>query len=208
MGYRLLRLFLGHVRDNLGLYLFTFAFFALGVTAGALGVKSLNSNEQGELLTYLDVFLHNLSKWEINSTLVAQQAIFNNLKTIFYIWFLGLTVIGLPLILAIVFTRGFIMGFTVGFLVQEKQITGILLALFSILPQNLFNIPALIVGGVTAVSFSWWLVKGRTRGGARISQQFMAYSIVMLAMGILAVCAGLVEAYLAPWLMKLLVAYL
>ena len=68
-----------------------------------------------------------------------------HLKWIGLIWILGLSVIGLPGILILDFLKGVLIGFTVGYLVGQYSWKGLLFALVSIAPQNLFIIPVLMM---------------------------------------------------------------
>ena len=48
----------------------------------------------------------------------------------------GLTVIGAPVVLGIVFLRGFVLGFTIGFIIDELYVRGLILSLSSVLPTT------------------------------------------------------------------------
>lgn len=197
-----------YLRNNLLLYALIILFFITGIVFGALGVRTLNVKQELELVTYVDRFLFTIDPASLSSQLIAQHAITNNLKLILTIWFLGLTVIGIPIIIGLVFTRGFVLGFTVGFLVYQKMWSGVVLTLTAILPQNLLNIPTLVVAGVTAVSFSTYLVRGRFQPGAvALWGQFINYSLLMLMLCLVAGLAGIIEAYISPLAIKLVTVY-
>ena len=170
-------------------------------------VGFLGPEQKKELLKYLDIFLNGLSQWDYDPTVLVQQAIYNNLKIIFSIWFLGLTVIGVPFILLLLFFRGFAMGFTIGFLVRQKALQGLMISLLAIIPPSLINIPATILGAAAAISFSCWLVKGRDKGTSSILQQFIAYCFIMLVISLLVSVMGLVEALISPTFIKLITDY-
>lgn len=209
MGSRFKALIKNHFLENPVLYILTLLLFLLGVAAGSFGVLILSPEQQKELAAFIDQYLTGLENVDdLDPSLLAQDAVFENIKIIGLIWFLGLTVIGIPLILALVFLQGFVLGFTAGFLIAQKEALGLLLALFSILPQNILNIPALVIGSVSALSFSIWLIKGRFRGQqVSFGHKFLVYCSIMFLVA-LAVCAGgLVEAYFSPVFMKLIVTY-
>lgn len=194
---------IGHIKDHGLLYLIVVVFFFLGIFLGCYVVKHMNTSQTMELLNYLDMFLKGLSEWNVSPAAAAQHAILNNLKLVLYIWLLGLTVIGIPLVLLIVSARGFVMGFTIGFLVQQKAGQGILIAVLAILPPSLINIPALIVGAAFAVTFSGWLVRGRSKyENTSLLKYFGAYCAVMLIVALVSAAAGFVEAYISPTFLK------
>lgn len=168
-------------------------------------VRTMSEAQAVELLNYLDNFLQGISTWTVSPTAAAQHSILNNVKIVLYIWVLGLTVIGIPLVLLLVGARGFVLGFTVGFLVQQKAGQGIMIALVTIFPSNLINIPALVVGASFAMSFSGGLVRGGQRQeSSSLPRQFAAYCSIMLVVALIAALAGVVEAFVSPALLKLL----
>ncbi len=90
------------------------------------------------------------------SEILYQSILDNVLKTAALLFVLGLTVIGAPLVLGIVFLRGFVLGFTVGFLIQETSLNGLILAAAAVLPpHNVVAVPAIMIaaGGCTSFRF-------------------------------------------------------
>jgi stage II sporulation protein M len=114
---------------------------------------------------------------------------------------LGLTVIGLPLIMVVIFLRAFSLGFTLGFLIQQKAGTGVLVSLVSVLPQNLFYILGLLIAGVVAMNFSLNIVKNRNQGTNKLGLALLAYTTVMLLLLVVFGLGALIEAYFSPWLL-------
>jgi stage II sporulation protein M len=205
---RIKRVLASYFRDNYILYLIVFVFFVLGTSSGALLVKPLTMGYQSELLDYLDSFINSLLNMEISAIGIFKHAVINNLKLIFYIWLLGLTVIGIPIVIVLIVARGFMLGFTVGFLVQEKGIQGVSMAVFSVLPPNLLLFPAMLIGAVSAISFSAILIRGNIKNSmVKLIQQFLSYSLLMALLAVIAVLAALVEAYIAPSMMKLIAVF-
>jgi stage II sporulation protein M len=196
-----------YFRVNLVLYFFIVLLFVIGVVFGALAVKTLGEEQKAELITYMKVFFQGLNKGQdttVDSGTIVKQAVWNNVKSVAVIWLLGVTVIGVPLILFIVFTRGFVVGFTVGFLVNEYMLRGIAFAIASVLPHNVLVIPAVIIAAVSGVSFSYLLAKSRVRSHHRIniSYEFMAYTSLSVLMLGIAIVGGFVEGYITPVFMK------
>ena len=194
-----------HIKEHGILYAVIVIVFFIGVFLGSYVVKNLNSNQELELLKYLDLFLKGFQDWNVRPGVVAQHAVLNNLKVILTIWFFGLTVIGVPFVLLIVCARGFVMGFTIGFLVQQKAIQGILIALLAVLPPSIITLPALIVGAAVAISFSNWMVRGRNKiENSSLLRHFAAYCTIMLLVVAFSAAGGLIEAYVSPTFIKLI----
>jgi stage II sporulation protein M len=187
---------------NYLIYIFMILFLVMGIIFGALGIKALAPEQLANLNKYIDNGFQNIGN-QVDYQATAKQAIWRNISTVFKIWFLGLTVIGFPLILVIIFTKGFVLGFTVGFFLEKKTLAGIGIILLSIFPQNLLHLPAIIIAGSSATAFSIYLLKGRGERVA-LSSFFLRYSLIMFIITCVMVIAGLVEGYVIPVTLKLI----
>lgn len=209
----MLRMSSGHLRAyfraNLAAYFFMVLFFMLGISVGALAVKILPDQQKVELANYLHLFLDSLAKqveWQGTDSLFT-NTLYSNLKIMIILWVLGFTIVGIPFVLFIVFTRGFIIGFTVGFLVQEYVLKGLLFACVAVLPHNLLAVPALIISAVSAVSFSWILVRPKVRQRVPLFAESLRYSLICAVMGLIMVLATAIEVYFSPIVMRFLAQY-
>ena len=210
---------LGYFRQNAGAYLktnivayfFMILIFVIGVVVGALAVKTLPDEQKTELISYLRIFFTGLTQGTENTMFgshVLSSVMFNNTKTIVLMWILGFTIVGIPFVLFILFTRGFIIGFTVGFLVNEYVMSGLLFALASVLPHNFFAIPAILVTSVSATKFSLMLVRHRTQGTINLWYEAAGYSLLCALMLGVMLFAALLEVYISPVFMKLVATLL
>lgn len=200
-----------YLRANLVPYFFMILILTIGIVVGALAVKTLPDEQKTELIGYLRIFFSGLTKSPdsiADMPALLSNVLFNNAKSILIMWLLGFTVIGIPFVLFILFTRGFIIGFTVGFLVNEYIMKGLLFALVSVLPHNFFAVPAILVTGVSATNFSLKLLRHRKRTKANLLYESFEYSVICFAMLLLMLLAGLIEVYISPVFMKLVAGLL
>ncbi len=192
-------------QQHLPYYVLVTLVFVSGVVFGALALRTLEPQQVSELAAYMDKFLSGLRSQlaQTSGRTVLRDSLSLDLKTLGLIYVLGLTVIGVPVILAVVFIRGFVIGFTVGFLAYERGLGGILFAVAAIVPQNVFIIPALVFASVTSIMFSALIVRSRRPGWQlSLGSEFVGYSALLTA-AVLAVTAGaLVKAYVSPVFMN------
>ncbi len=203
MGKWLVGLWAGSLRQSWPAYMVVLAVFILGMTAGYFGVQNLQAEKAQELVRYLDSFLNQAGMIEVNTEKALSEVLFNDIIIILAFYILGLTVIGIPVVLGIIFARGFVLGFSVGFLILKKNIQGVVLACAAVLPQNVLFIPALLLGGVISLSFTILLTRRFFNSKLLIGPVFFAYSALMLMVTACAAGAGLIEVYLTPVLIKL-----
>lgn len=193
-----------YLKEHQSLYLFTIVLFSTGIVFGAVIVNSLAQAQKQELIGFLQYFFKHLDQNGVPEPNVHFLHTFSfYLKTLGVMWILGLSIIGLPMILLLLFLKGVMVGFTVGFLVNELQWQGVTFSLMGVLPQNMLIVPALLIVGVAGISFSLRLIRTRLLSKRDlIMPHFFSYTMLMLAMlGVLAV-AALFESFVSPSLMQ------
>lgn len=205
-------LVLGHFYRNLPLYLALFLIFSLGVGFGALAPQKLSPTQREDLSNFLAnisaSIAQNGSHAGAGTQLFYQSILDNVLKTALLLFVLGLTVIGAPLIMGLVFLRGFVLGFTVGFLVQETALNGLILAAAAVLPHNLLAVPAVMIGAAGSLAFAstaFQTMVGLSQ--KKIHGQFLSTSFICICSCILLLGASLIEVYLTPILISLASGY-
>ena len=192
-----------HIQNNRWQYLVISLVFFIGVGMGTQKVAGLEGGVRDYLGEMIDNYLQEGQEAPIYGVSIFQAAAATQGKTVLAIWFLGLTIIGVPLILAVVFLRGYALGFTIGFLVHQKGGAGIIMSILSILPQNIVYIPFLIIWSVIAVNFSAYLV-GRNPGGVSLGKALVNYSLLLAVFLAMFMTGAFIEAYLSPWFLSLI----
>lgn len=190
------------------MYLVALVVLLAGLGCGSWGAHNLDQEQATRLTEYLDVFVSQVGSVQIDRPMLVKNTITNNIFFISIIYVLGLTVIGTPGILALLFARGFSLGFTLSFLTQGKTGQGILLALASVVPQSILLIPAVFMAGVAALSFSWLLIRRFLDSSLPVWPGIVSYHSLMLVVCCIAAAAGLVEAYITPELIKATISFL
>ena len=181
-----------HIRQYWVIYLTLSSVYLAGVVFGAVGVSALGVTETSQLGKFLDTLLKSQPK-TLDPNFLGQLA-----RDMFImmagIWILGLTIIGAPLIYLIVFTRGFILGFTVSFIIGVKGTLGLALVLTTVLVPTLFAIPLLLLGAGLATIFSFLLLRGKARGES-LRREFLYYTAAAMFVSLGAVAVGIAQGY-------------
>lgn len=205
-----------YFRQQIPFYVFSCIIFVMGIIFGALAVGTINPSQRTELEGHLGVFFDIFDphqKETLSRGAYALESILGNIKAAILAWALGLSVIGAPGIPVILFGRGFVLGFTVGFLVEEMVFKGVALSLASIFPQNLLIIPAIIMACSGSLSLAWSSFRRRFGGGSgRAYEETFAVRVIrsLIHLGLacmMLIVAGFVEGYITPVFIKLLTRY-
>ncbi|GAE25449.1 stage II sporulation protein M [Halalkalibacter wakoensis JCM 9140] len=194
-----------HLEENRTIYVFTTVLFLIGIVFGAIVVNSLSLTQKHDLYTYLNQFFGHVQQGEIaNPSAIFSQSFAHYAKYFGLMWILGLSIIGLPVILVLLFLKGVVVGFTVGFLVNQMGMSGFFLAFVSIMPQNFILVPAFIIIGTASISFCLKMIRQQfiKRTSIPIFPQFLKYSFLVLCIGSAVVVASAFEAYVSPVMMK------
>lgn len=196
-----------HFRKNLVLYLITLLFLCIGIVIGVYSVKYMGSIERNNLISYIRSVYENINIDEINRKYIFIEAIKNNIIIILAIWFLGLTMLGLPFILIVDLLKGFTIGFTSSLVINGLGSAGILINLFLIFPQNIIYIPCIIIASVFAMDFSINLLKNNSMKIMNKNSnltQIVSYSTLFLCITMIMFIGFIIEGYATPNIMKLI----
>jgi stage II sporulation protein M len=195
------------ISENLLLYIIVLVCLCTGIVLGIYAVKYMASFERNDLTNYLSNFMSAANTSETKNFAVLIQTVKNNLPIIVIIWFLGLTMVGMPLILVMDLFKGFSIGFTVSFLMKELGMQGIGISLLTVIPQNIIYIPCIMLASVFSIEFS---LNFLNKNSYKNKKENLAIEIVsytsMFAAIIIVMCIGfLLEAFITPSIIKLLV---
>ncbi|WP_180320856.1 stage II sporulation protein M [Alkalihalobacterium bogoriense] len=198
-----------HIEENRSIYLFTIVLFLVGIVFGAIIVNSLSLTQKNDLYMYLNQFFGQVEEGQIAQASTMFTHTFSHYAKYFgLMWILGLSIIGLPVILILLFLKGVVVGFTVGFLVNQMGMSGFLLAFVSVMPQNFILVPAFIIVSVASVSFCLKMIRNQfvKRSNMPIFPQFLRYSMLILCVGGLLAVASAIEAYVSPVVMRVVIS--
>ncbi|MBP2240752.1 stage II sporulation protein M [Cytobacillus eiseniae] len=194
-----------HFREHSSIYLFIVVLFLIGVIFGAIIVNSLSFTQKEDLFFYLSQFFGQVSDGNVaGATDLFKQSFFHNTKFIGLMWILGISIIGLPVILILLFMKGMVVGFTVGFLVSQMGWDGFLLSFVTVLPQNLIIIPVFIIAATISVSFSLKMISRQfqKKVGHPMLPMLGRYMFTFVVAILFLCAAASIEALISPILMK------
>jgi len=196
-----------HMAANKSTCLFLFLAFILGVSAGAFTVNGLSTMQRDELSNYLQGFFQLFNNQNIKSSELFTIGLAENLKLIGLVWILGVTIIGIPFIYLIMGIRGFITGFSSGFIINAMGMKGLLFSGAALLPKEIIIIPCLILIGVNGINFSMRIAKNKNNAENQknsLKSAFASYCIVTLLLSCVVSAGILCDAYVTPVLIRVI----
>jgi stage II sporulation protein M len=188
------------------------ALYLAGALLGALAVGAVGSPDRVELSRYLTTVLKWVRPEAVQGVAGALfwRSLTGNLQILLFLWLAGLSLIGILGIWGLSLLRGFLTGFTMAFLAAQYGTTGFWLALAGHLPGLLLQVPGLILGGTAGIAFALSLLRAWREGRrpASFYPVIGAYTVTLLVLGSGLLFSSLLEAFLAPRLIELVLARL
>lgn len=202
------KLFAGrYLHENRALYFVTVFCLCVGIFLGSYCVTHIGEYQQSNLTQYFNSFVKSYHSNSFDGKYIFFEAAKNYIPFILAIWFLGLTVIGIPVILGIDFVKGFTIGFTGSFLYSASQGKGLLMILLCIIPQNIIYILCIIVASSIAMQFSIMLLRDKSSiySGKNILFRTAVYSGIFIGIFLVMLIGFAIDAYLTPFIMKFII---
>ncbi|MBR1717794.1 MAG: stage II sporulation protein M [Bacilli bacterium] len=124
--------------NNKKIIIFLFGLSLIGIISGSLFITTISSNDKVEVVEHIKGFINNINDFNIKSSIMS--LLISNIGFIILIWLLGISIIGIPIILFMFFTKIFIIGFTISSFILSYKTKGVLLAIIYVLPLQIINI--------------------------------------------------------------------
>lgn len=191
---------MNHLQQYTTIYFFMIVLFLTGVIFGSVIVNSMNFVQKEDLFFYLERFFGQVGDDESpNNIAILKSSFFYHAKYLLLLFVLGLSVIGLPVVWILLFLKGLVVGFSVGFIVNQLGFKGLILASLSIAPQNLLIIPIYIIAGSLSMIFSLTLLSKLF--SQKVSQPILhplrRYALMFTILLVISFLAATLEAFIA-----------
>ena len=205
--FRVTEIIKSHIAENIKAYIIVSLITLIGIILGVIFVNNMSETQTQDIQTYLQSFTGALKEGKtIDSGALLKKSLGNNLLLVFLMWFVGSTVIGIPVVLGIVTFRGFCLGYTISSAIKLWGTgKGMLFFATSMLLQNLIAIPCIIALAVSGIKLYKSIMKDKRRENIKLEIiRHTIFSLVMLA--ILAI-SSIIETYLSTNLLVLCKSY-
>lgn len=177
--------------------------FTIGFVIGCINSARLLPEEKSEATSYIMLFTDSIKTKDIDLGLLIKDAIFGNIKQVFYPWIMGLIVIGIPLIFIYIALEGYMLGFTVTSVISSLGvIKGCTFLVSSVITKQIVFIPLMFIISINAMVFSNKLLKS---GNINLTKEFYKYFLIFLIALIVAIGIALFEVYIGFPLTKLMI---
>ncbi len=194
---------LDNIYKNLKLYTIAILIFVIGITLGVIFINNTNEAQITEIKEYITNFVNLIKQdYQIDKPKLLKKSILDNFLLILSMWFMGSTVIGLPIVLGIVLYRGFCIGYTISAVIAVLGTQkGVIFILSTILLQNLIFIPVLICMTISCIKLYKSIMKDKRRENIKL--EIIRHTIISIILFIILAISSLVEVYISTNILML-----
>jgi len=196
-----------HIYKNIRQYAIVSIFFLIGIIVGVIFVNHIDVQTKEQIGNYVTTFIECLkTDYQIDSINLLKNVIANHIAFAFILWFMGCTIIGIPVVYAMLIYRGFSLGFTISSIMFTLGTgKGILFCAITLLLQNLLIIPATLALAVSGIKLYQSMVKDKRKENIKI--EMLRHTIFSILMLFLLIVSSIIEVYVSNNMLSLCISY-
>lgn len=190
-------LIFSHIMNNLKAYLSVILVFFIGIVLGVIVINNSNSEQILQINDYINNFISDLREYgSIDKSTLLAETFFNNLYLILALWFVGSTVIGIPIVYGIIAYKGFCLSYTISSsIITLGTWNGTIFSLASMLLQNIIYIPCMLALAVSGIRLYKSIIKDKRR--ENIKFEIIRHIMFSALIGAIMLLGTLVETYIS-----------
>lgn len=183
--------------------IFLFGLFVIGIICGSVFNLIISKNDQVIVSNYLSEFITSVKGNKLTFLECFKDSIIFNYIYILIIWILGISVIGLPIVIFMFFGKSFTLGFTLSAIVKNYGVKGCLISLGYVFPHYIINVLLFSILTLYATTLSIKLIKSIIKRKTIDFKPIMKkYTYVLIVCLVLTLFTSLYESFLMPNVLK------
>ena len=181
--------------------------FFIGIILGTIFINNSKENQVIQITTYINNFINSMkNNYQISTNILLIDSIINNVSTAILLWFLGSTVIGVPLIYLVIGYKGYCIGFTISAIIATIGAgKGILFIIGTMLLQNIIYIPCILTLATSGIKLYKLIIEDRRRENVKL--QILKHTIFSIFILLVLIISSFVETFISGNLITVLIKY-
>lgn len=172
----------------------------LGLLFGSIYITILNNNDKKELLLNITNYFNSFKEIDMQDKLnIFKESLIKNILFFILIWVLGISVVGFPIILIMIFYKSFLLGFSISSIFAKYKLGGLYKILVYIFPSKIILLVLSLILAVFSINLSNRLVNSCIKKKTFNFNAYMGKYFLLLLICILAsVITSLIDAFIMP----------
>lgn len=181
----------------------------IGLIAGSLFITFISKSDQALVQAYIENFMESVQMNKLNYLDAIKNTLVSNFSFTSLIWLLGISIIGIPIILFMYFTKSFMIGFSVSTFILKYKLKGVLYAIVYIFPHHLINLIVYTLLMVYAMKFSYYLLSAILKKKTIHFKSLMnPYLRILMIVAIALLITALYETFAVPYFLKQILGWI
>ena len=194
------------LKEQKKIYIFLIIVMILGLISGIIYAIILNQNDHNLVTESLNSFFISIKENNIDYKNALINSLIENITFTTFIFLLGISIIGIPIIILSLFLKTFIFGFSISSIIYTYHLNGILKAITYTLPHQLITLLMALFLGFYALYFGIKLFKYLFKGkDINLRMSMKRYLQVYIIVLLINITCSFIEVFLSPTLMKLVI---
>lgn len=183
---------------------FIILLFIIGFIAGTIFMTILSKTDQTYVKDYMTSYIENIRNNNLNYLTCFKDSTISNLLLFIVIFLLGISVIGIPIIIFIYFFKSFILGFSITSFILSFGGKGIIYTLIFLIP-NIIIYALLTILTIYAIKVSIYFIYSIFHKLTINSKVIMNHYFKILIFSVIGIIIyGLLETFIVPYLFQLI----
>lgn len=195
------------ILPNKKINFFITTIMVLGIISGSIFLMMSSETDKVNVITQIETFFKNISNNSIDNGLALKNSLVINYLFVGCIWILGFSMIGIVINIFLTYVKGFLVGFSLASIFLTYKSKGILACILYTIPVQIINIMVVIILSIYSVMFSLNLLEIINSKNNKTKLMIKKYFIILILCVILSFISSLLEVYMFPDLLKLVVKY-
>lgn len=191
-------------KKNKKLFVFVSILLIIGFIAGTLFITILSTEDKKIVSETISNYFNQIKNNNIDLEYTLRTSLTTNLIYLVFMWLLGISIIGIPIIIFLIFIKSFILGFSISSIIFKYKLGGTLLSFSYIFPHQILNLVVISFIGLYALKVSLSLIKLIiSKKQINFKLIIKKYFAVLIICVIISIVSTLFESFLCPYLIKL-----
>ena len=191
------------IKANKRLMLFLCGISLTGLIFGSIFITIISKQDQSLIKSYIENFMNTVQDGKLNYVDSIKNTLISNLSFVAVIWLLGISIIGIPIIIFMYFTKSFMIGFSIASFVLKYKFKGLLYAIIYIFPHHFINLMIFTLLMIYSMKFSYYLansiLKRKTMHFKNLMNPYLGVLIIVVVV-VVATC--MYETFAVPYFLK------
>ena len=182
--------------------------FLIGLSLGIISINNLDENNKIKISEYIFNFIQNVKEnVEISNENIFRDSIKNSIYTVLILWFLGSTVIGMPLIFIVIMYKGYSIGYTMAAIIATLGVkNGMLFIMSTMVLKYIIYIPCILIIAISGIKLYKTILEDRRKENIKV--KILKHTALSFSVFFCLILVSILEANVLVNVVKFITKYL